>query len=552
MKARTAIAKILKAQGVQYVFSFPTSPLLEGAAEESIRIVTGRTERHAIHMADGYARTTSGRPVGVCMVQGGPGVEHAFPGMAQAYADSTAMLVLASGPTRHRTSLPVEFDPIPNLRGITKWADTVRNGAAVPELMSRAFTQLTMGRARPVLLATPTDVAGDEIADAAFKYDPVRPARSAGDPSDVAEAVRILMSAKSPVLFAGQGVLAAEASAELLAFAELTQVPVMTTLLGKSVFPENHALALGAAGPGVTGMIERFLGKADVVVAIGTSLSRSLATCEIPPGKTIVQVTLDEQDINAEYRVSHAVIGDAKLVLKQLIAEATARLGASGRRDGNGVVKEVKATRDAWLKSWMPKLTSDEVPINPYRVVWDLINTVDPARTIITHDSGMPREQLSPFYVATTPRGYLGWGNSHQLGSSLGLIMGAKLAAPDKLAIHVLGDAGLATCATDLETGIRERIPVLTILLNNSTMAYYDQWIPLAIKHYRVTDVTGDYLKLAQALGCHGERVVQPSDIIPALKRCIAVVEAGRSAVLEVVTKAENVVSKWGATSLSK
>ncbi len=549
MKVRSGVARILKAQGVRHVFCFPSNPLLEGAAEQGIRVVTGRTERHAIHMADGYSRISNGNPPGVAIIQGGPGMEHAFPGVAQAYADSTPMLVLGGGPAHQRIGLPSEFDPIPAFSHITKWSATVGSAATAEQLLARAFTQLRNGRGRPVVITLPGDIALEEAPEPALDRYPIKTYRSAGDPADVTEAIRILAQAKRPILFVGHGVLWAEASEELRVFAEFLQIPVMTTVLGKSAFPENHPLALGSAGPAITGAIEHFLGKADVVLAIGAGLTRALPSTGIPEGKTIIQVTVDAQDINAEYRVAHAVIGDARLVLQQLNAEA--RAGFPGGRPEDSPAAEIKSVKERWLKSWMPKLKSEQVPINPYRVVWDLFNSVDHARTIITHDSGMPREQLSPFYESRLPRSYLGWGNSHQLGSSLGLIMGAKLAAPDKLAIHVLGDAGLATCAVDLETGIRERLPVLTVLLNNSTMAYYDQMIPLAIQKYRVADVTGDYLKLAQSLGCYGERVEQPRDIIASLKRCIAKVEAGTSAVMEVVTSAENVVSKWGATHLA-
>ena len=268
MKARTAIAKILKAEGVQYVFTFPTNPLLEGAAEEGIRIVTGRTERHAIHMADGYARVTNGNPVGVCMVQGGPGAQHAFPGIAQAWQDSTPLLLLPAGAPRARTGLTTEFDPVPNFNRITKWSGAIGTAATIQDRFAHAFTQLKLGRRRPVMLTTPIDMMGDEIADDTFSYRPIKPAKSAGDPSGIAEAVRMLLAAKNPILHVGQGVLWAEASAELVAFAELLQVPVMTTLLGKSAFPENHPLSLGTGANSVTGMIERFLGGADLISAL--------------------------------------------------------------------------------------------------------------------------------------------------------------------------------------------------------------------------------------------------------------------------------------------
>ncbi len=547
MKARDAIAKILKAQGVECVFAFPTNPLLEGVAEEDIRIVTGRTERHAIHMADGYARVKNS--VGVCIVQGGPGAQHAFPGVAQAYADSTPLLVLPGGAARQRLGLPSEFDAVASFRHITKWSDVILSAERVPAVFARAFAQLEMGRRRPVLLATPGDVAIADIDDSAFVYKRVERVRSAGSPDGVSKALDMILASQHPVLFVGQGVLWSEATSELTAFAELANIPVMTTILGKSAFPEDHALALGSAGPAVTGMIDHFLANADLVIAVGAGLTRTLASREVPSGKKIIQITVDEEDINAEYQVDLAVIGDAQLILRQLTEELKGRPPGDGRNRA-ALAREIKDVKQKWLNSWLPKLTSDEIPINPYRVIWDLAHTVDRRNTIITHDSGMPREQLTPFYEALRPRGYLGWGNAHQLGSSLGLIMGAKLAAPEALAVHVLGDAGLATVATDLETAVREKIPVLTILLNNSTMAYYDLWIPRAIEKYRVTDVSGDYLQLAQALGCHGERIERPDAIVPALKRGIQAVMDGRPTVLEFVTKAENVVSKWGAAHL--
>jgi len=547
MQGRAAIAKILKAQGVECVFCFPTNPLLEGVAEEGIRIITGRTERHAIHMADGYARIKN--TVGVCIVQGGPGGQHAFPGVAQAYADSTPLLILPGGAARHRWGLPSEFNPVQAFQTITKWSDVINQAARIPAIFARAFTLLEMGRRRPVLLATPGDVAVEEVGD--FEFTPIKRARSAADPANVRDAIALIKAAKHPILFAGQGVLWADACDELLQFAEQASIPVMTTILGKGAFPETHALALGSAGPAVTGMVDHFLSRADLVIAVGAGLTRTLASREIPAGKKIIQISIDEADINAEYHVDSVLLGDAKLVLRQMIESLAPTMG--GVDDAaKAVTREIADVKAKWLASWMPKLTSAETPINPYRVVWELNKIVDKDKTIITHDSGMPREQLSPFYETTRPRGYLGWGNAHQLGSSLGLIMGAKLAAPHKLAIHFLGDAGFSTVANDLETAIREKLPILTILVNNSTMAYYDQWIPRAIEKYRVTDVTGNYVQLAQALGCYAERIEDPEEIAAALRRGIEVVEGGQSAVLEFVTCAENVVSKWGSPYFKK
>src|SRR6185312_16802048 len=230
-----------------------------------------------------------------------------------------------------------------------------------------------------------------------------------------------------------------------------------------------------------------------------------------------------------------AVIGDIKLVIRQLIDE----IGRQGGVEDNGAAAEVKTVRDAWLAQWMPKLTSDETPISPYRVVWDLMNTIDRKTSIVTHDSGTPRAQMAPFYRAPLPRSYLGWGNAHQLGSSLGLIMGAKLAAPEKLAVAYMGDAAFGMCAMDLETAVRERIPVLAVVMNNSWMSTYSNRIPQATERYKVGYMSANYTHVAEGLGCHAERVDQPKEIIPAIRRAIAAIESGRPAVLEFMSKVE-------------
>lgn len=544
MNASTAVAKALKAEGTEIAFCFPTSPLIEAAAEEGIRIITCRTERTVTHMADAYGRISNGRKIGVCFVQNGPGIENAFVGVAEAYADSTPMLMMPSGPRTTRVGLPAEFDALKNYSSVIKWGETINAPSRVEELMTRAFTQFRVGRPRPVMLEMPEDVAHQEVDEKTWNYKAVPSFKPAGNPSDVTEAIRMLLAAQNPVIYAGQGVLWAEATDELLEFAELTNVPVMTTLLGKSSFPENHRLSLGIAGGTVTAMVNTFMPRADLVFAIGNSLSRNLVSAPVPRGKTIVQVTFDETDLNADTRVSHAIIGDAKLVLRQLIDEAKAKLGEGGRPDT--VTKEIASIKQEWLQSWMPKFTSDETPINPYRVVWEMAQAYDHKKTIVTHDSGSPRGQIGTFYEAHAPRGYIGWGNSHQLGSSLGMALGAKLAAPDKLCVAYMGDAAFGMCGLDFETAAREQIPILALVLNNSWMAGYRRVIPVATEKYKVGNISGQYMKIAEALGCYAEKIDQPNEVGPAIQRAIKVTEAGRPAVLEFMTRSEEASARAG------
>jgi acetolactate synthase-1/2/3 large subunit len=191
----------------------------------------------------------------------------------------------------------------------------------------------------------------------------------------------------------------------------------------------------------------------------------------------------------------------------------------------------------------MPRLIADERPLSPYRVIWDLLHTVDVANTIITHDAGSPRDQLSPFWQTVAPLTYLGWGKTTQLGYGLGLAMGAKLEAPEKLCINVWGDAAIGFTGMDFETAVRERIPILSVLLNNQAMAIELPVMPVATQKYRSTDISGDYAAFARALGGYGERVTEPGEIVPAIRRAVAKTRDGTPALLEFMTAKEIQVS---------
>jgi len=211
--------------------------------------------------------------------------------------------------------------------------------------------------------------------------------------------------------------------------------------------------------------------------------------------------------------------------------------------DATPIADDIAKGKKAWLNEWMPKLTSDETPLSPYRVLWDLAHTVDRENAIVTHDAGSPRDQITPFWDAITPLSYIGWGKTTQLGYGLGLAMGAKLVHPDKLCINVWGDAAIGFTGMDFETAVRERIPILSILLNNFSMAIELPIMKVATEKYRSTDISGDYAAMAKAFGGYGERVTEPAEIIPAIKRGIEQTEKGMPALLEFITSQENTVS---------
>ncbi len=544
MKVVNAVAEILKREGVQFLIGYPVNPIIESAAEADIRTIIVRQERTGLHMADAVSRVTSGDQIGVFTMQHGPGSENAFGGVAQAYADSVPIVVLPAGFPRHLNNVPPNFSSTLNYQHVTKSAEQVTLARVIPDALRRAFSQAKNGRPRPTLVEIPTDVYPEEIPDS-FEYEPTKRYRSGPDPRAVDEAAGVLIAAARPVIYAGQGVHYAKAWPQLQQLAELLEAPVTTTIQGKSAFPETHRLSLGCAGRSMPRPVWDALQNADVIFGIGCSFARTNYGVTMPTGKTFIHATLDGNDIDKDVPVQYALVGDAALTLDALIAAVTDRLGGKPRGRADAIAREIATGREKWLAEWKPKLTSDETPINPYRVVWDLLHTVDPKNTIITHDAGSPRDQIVPFWVSEEPLSYIGWGKSTQLGYGLGLAMGAKLARPDKLCINYWGDAAIGFTGMDFETAVRERIPILSILSNNFSMAIELPIMQTATRKYGSTDISGNYADMAKAFGGYGERVTDPNDIIPAIKRGIKQTQEGKPALLEFITSKEITTSTF-------
>lgn len=544
MNVRSAIAEVLKREGTEFLIAYPVNHIIEAAAEADIRTIIVRQERTGIHMADAVSRVTSGEKIGVFAMQQGPGAENSFGGVAQAHGDSSPILVLPGGYPRHLTNVRPHFSSLLNYQHVTKSADQLSAPDEVWSTMRRAYNRVRNGRPGPVLVEIPSDLMNAGV-DAPNDYQPAPRLKTAPDPAVVKTVAAVLVEAQRPVLYAGQGVHYAKAWPQLKALAELLEAPVTTSLQGKSAFPEDHQLSLGSGGRSMPKPVHHFLQASDVVFGIGCSFATTGYGIKFPAGKTYIHATLDPADINRYLQVDHALLGDADLVLDAIIAEVTDLLGGETRGRADAFASEIAAIREEWLEQWTPKLTSDETPLSPYRVIWDLLHTVDVGKTIITHDAGSPRDQISPFWAPTEPLTYLGWGKTTQLGYGLGLAMGAKLVRPDHLCINVWGDAAIGFTGMDFETAVRERIPILSVLLNNFSMAIELPIMQVATEKYRSTDISGHYADFAKALGGYGERVTEPSEIVPAIKRAIAQTEQGVPALLEFITEKEIEVSTF-------
>jgi thiamine pyrophosphate-dependent acetolactate synthase large subunit-like protein len=533
------IAGLLQQQGAEYIVGFPENRLFNSASVLGMRPIITRTERVAVNIADGYARVTNGERLIPCVMQYGPGAEAAHAAVAQAYGDRSPILL---SPGEHALASQVH-SPTTGVaeayRLITVWSATVNEPEQGPGIFRRALQTVLGARRGPVLVAVANDVLYASAADdRPWKVNFPGARRSQADPADVDETGAIIGAASSPVIVAGQGVLYAQATEELVALAEALEVPVATTLNGKSAFPEDHPLSLGAAARTRPAMVDRALERADVILGVGTSFSRSLYITPMPPGARLGQIVSDPRDLATGYDVDFACVGDVKLVLRQLVERRQNGTGGAGR-EADDVRARIASTRHEFYEAWLPRLTSDAVPLSPYRVVWELMHAVDRRRTVVTHDAGHPRDQTVPFYETVVPHGYLGWGKSTQLGTGLGLAMGARLARPDWLSVNVMGDAAFGMVGMDLETAARCRIPILTIVLNNGLMGGYTEYMPEAVTRYDAHRLGGDYRGVATALGVHAERVEHPDDLRPALQRCIACVTSGRPALLEAMTHEE-------------
>lgn len=538
MNGADIVAEILRREETDFLSCYPRNPLIEACARIDIRPILCRQERVGVGMADGYSRINLGRKIGVFAPQAGPGIENAFAGVAQAYSENVPILVLPGAAPIGRAHIQPVFNAVDNFRHICKWAARVGRVEDLPRQLNRAFHLMRNGKAGPVLLEIPADVWEAEFTGT-LDYTPAPTYRYRPDPENVVEAARALFQAENPVIFAGAGVLRAEASSVLVDLAEMLLAPVLTTNPGKSAFPENHPLSLGGSVVSAPRPLTDFLNSADLVLAIGSSLTTTPFGPNIPPGKKVIHGTNDISDINKDCVAMLGLVGDAKLTIEALLDTLKSLLrteSADKINDRRDMPEKVRTAKTLWLNEWKHHQKSGQIPINPYRVIQDLMETVDRTNVIITHDSGGPREQLLPFWECLVPQSYMGWGKSTQLGHSLGLTMGAKIAAPDKLCIYVLGDSAIGMVGMDLETAARNDIAILTIVLNNGIMAAERSVLIESDAKYGTMTVGGNYEALATSLGVTAFRVTSPDDLKPVFLEAIKITESGKPALVECLT----------------
>ena len=545
MNGNDLIAKILRQEGVEWLACFPSNPLIEAAAKEGIRPIAFRHERGAVMAADGFSRTSNRRRFGVVAVQSQAGAENALGGLAQAYADNVPILVLPGGVSLGQIGVSPNYSAVRNYEGVTKRIEALYRPQDITAVMRRAFSALRNGAPGPVVVELTADVCEvDQADDAIERYGSPSAALQVPAKEQLAAAAAAFLSAKRPVLWAGGGVLFGDATAELKELAELTGTPVFCTMQGKSAFDERHGLSLGAGGMTTTGHANRWLTTCDAIFAFGSSLTRTPYGQRIRREAFLVQNTNDPSALDKDEAVDVGLLGDTKLTLAALIDEIKDQAGEEPR-DAQPIIAEIAEARAEWMAEWEPLLSSNAEPLNTYRVIREIDECLDRENSIVTHDAGAPRDSIVPFYTATTPHSYIGWGKTTHLGFGIPLMIGAKLAHPDRFCLNLMGDAAFGMSGTDIETSVRAEVAITTVLLNNGGMATYPGGFPTAREKYGVSHMLGNYAKIAEGMGAVGIEVHTPSEMSEALREAQTLNAAGSTVLLDVHSDMEGRRSRF-------
>jgi len=540
------LVQCLIQEEVRFVFGIPGGqicPILDAirrlGVDAGLQFVMTRHEQAAAHMADAYARVT-GKP-GVCIGTVGPGAADLVPGVYPAWADSIPLIVLTAQ-SQSWKSYPERgsmqsLDQVGLFTPITKWSARVTHWQRIPEMVQRAFRLAVSGRPRPVHLDLHVDALMANCDEESLYFRPTPPARYRAEQGPVAppelveQAARLLVEAARPLIHPGGGVLRAGAWEEVRELAEHLSATVTTSTGASGVLPEDHPLCLIAAGYGALGA----QAMADVVLLVGGRMG-DVDFWGRPPfwgdpaEQKLVQIDIEPENMALNRPVDLALIGDAKGTLRALV-EAVKRL--TPPLPERPEMAEYRAAQENWLAGFVKQAASSKKPIHPLRLVQD-VRAFFPREAICVADGGNTTVWAHYLNRVYSPRSYLWAADSGHLGTGLPYAIGAKLAQPDRPVYAICGDGAFALNMQELETAARLKLPLVVIIADDhqwgmikaAQMAAYDaRYIGVDFDDVR-------YDQIAQACGCHGERVEEPAQIIPALERAIT---SGKPAVLDVV-----------------
>jgi acetolactate synthase-1/2/3 large subunit len=550
MTGGEALAQTLKASGVEYIFGISVgsqAPLTLGAMRLGMKIVTVRDEKCAALMATAYSKI-SGKP-GICLASS-PGAAHLALGMYEAFNSANAMLAITSDATMAGMWRPgsTYMDQQALFQPITKWTVRAEALAMLPDIIHRALRVATTGTPGPVavIVSNPLWAAEGDFT-IPTEAEPARhPAfRVVPGAESVAQAARVLLQAKKPVIVAGGGVMLSQAAQDLIDVAELMTIPVATTHVAHGTFPSAHPLSLGVLGNPVAGSRGRIantvVGEADVLLAVGTRMDgrTTRGYTLIPPTTKLIQIDIDPQEIGSHYPVEVGIVADAKLALEALKATLAEKVTRPPSIAETPPAREIAAMVEAWYTEFAPQMHSNAVPIKTPRLFGEIQHFIND-ETIVVVDAG-GSSYWAPAYLELTPENQAIYPRgAAAIGSALPMALGAQLAAPEKRVICISGDGGFGYNIMELETAVRLNLPVVNIIVNNQCLGMerrgyvdYAGEVPPA----PVIFSPQDFSKIAQAFNCFGARAERPGDIREAIAAALA---SGRPAIVDTLTDPED------------
>ena len=559
------MAHCLQQEGVTKVFGqcgHTNYALIDACHKLGIEYISFRHEQQAAHAADAYFRVT--HKLAVLNVHLSPGLTNALTGVASAAGDGTPMVVITGNtPSYHHAREPhqgmrlhADASQGDIYRPVCKRVWRVDDAKFLVDVMPRALNLAQTGRSGAVLIDVPMDVFSQHIDAPAHEMSSRRPnyRRCGGAPDGIADAVQLLQSAQAPAIFAGNGAMLSEASTELQALAELLSMPVATTLMGKGVFPEDHPLACGMSGIWGTRVANETIRQADVLVAIGTAFGeadcsswRPEHTFAIPPTR-VIQIDIDPEEIGKIYPVEVGIVGDAKTVLRQLVDALrgwTPRADAVQRR-----VTALDQRRTSWQEELVTTKHDNGTPVHPARLL-DEVAKAAPRDAIYVTDVGWNKNGAGQQLPSFLPQSFITSGALATMGFAPAAAIGAKIGAPDRTVICLVGDGGFLSVCGALTTAVELGVPVVWVIFNNfcfSTIrtvgtSYFNNSYGTEFTTPDGKPYNPDFPLLARAFGVDAARVDAPGDLSNALKTAFA---ANRPYLLEVRTRGDVPMPRTG------
>jgi acetolactate synthase-1/2/3 large subunit len=537
MRGAKAMLESIRREGVEVMFGIPGGsviPLYDELYDSDLRTILMRHEQGAAHAADGYARASG--DVGVCVATSGPGATNLVTGIASAFLDSSPVVAFTGQVPRAMIGKDAfqEADPVGITMPVTKHNFQFYTVEEIPYIIKKAFKIAKTGRPGPVLIDVPKDVQEKEgtmkfPSDVKIiGYNP----NLKGHPKQIKKAVELLLKAERPIALVGGGVIISGATSELLKFVEMLQLPVVTSLMGKGAFPESHPLALGMIGMHGRKAGNFAISDADVIIAIGCRFSDRTTgnvNCFAPQAK-IIHIDLEAAEIGKNVPCEVPVVGDAKLVLREMLKIAKTKV--KKHPEWTKKIKQYK-------KEFQPKMDYDDVPLMPQRVIKEIMEVVKEEDIVVT-EVGQCQMWAAHFLSRTQARTFISSGGLGTMGFGFPASIGAKMAKPDRNVIDIAGDGSFMMNCQELATTVVEDIPVVVSVMNNHYLGMVRQWQELFFDRRYSGVYLGevpDYLKLAEAFGAKGIRVEKPTEIKDAVREAFS---SGKPTIIDMVVKPES------------